>query len=383
MQRLLALQKALRPVLTPLGAVYSGIMAARRALYERGALARWSPPAPCVAVGNIGWGGTGKTPLCGWLLSWAAGRGLRAVLLTRGYGARAKSHPYLVPPGGLAEEAGDEPLLLAREHPGAAVVVDPLRARGGRFAAGKLSPGFYLLDDGFQHLAVERDLNLVLLRAEDLGDQWGRVIPAGSWREGPSALSRAGAFLLKVGPKTLARLEKPLTARLGGLGKPVFSFALEPTAVRRVTDNERRGGFEGAPYVLVSGVGNPGQVERTATTFLGRTPARHLVFGDHHFFTKRDVARILQEARALGCGHVLCTPKDAVKLGPMADETFWTLDLEVRFGPSLFTQARFDEWWDRRWDTLVLRQTERQTREERRRAEKARGGGHEPQETDD
>lgn len=383
MQRLFELQKALRPVLTPLGLAYSGIMAVRRAFYEKGGFARWSPPAPCVAVGNIGWGGTGKTPLCGWLLNWAAGRSLRAVLLTRGYGARPKAYPYLVPPAGLAEEAGDEPLLLAREHPGAAVVVDPQRTRGGKFAAEKLAPKLFLLDDGFQHLAVERDMNLVLLRAEDLGDQWNRVLPAGSWREGAGALSRAQAFLLKVGPRTFGRLEKPLTERLGPLGKPVFSFTLSPTAVRRVTDGERRTGFEGAPYLLVSGVGNPGQVERTATAFLGRTPDRHLIFGDHHFYTKRDAARIRLEAQARGCAHVLCTPKDAVKLGPMADEDFWTLDLEVRFGSSLFTPARFDEWWDRRWDTLVLRQAERQTREERRRAMQAQGGGHGPQETDE
>lgn len=365
MQRLLSIQKALRPMLTPLGAIYSGLMALRRQGYEHGLLPSWSPPAPTVAVGNIGWGGTGKTPLAGWLLSWAEERGLRAALLTRGYRARPKSYPYHVQPGALAEEAGDEPLLLAREHPRAVVVVDPERSRGGRFACERFDPRFLVLDDGFQHLAVERDMNLVLLRAEDLGDQWDRVLPAGSWREGRSALSSAAAFLLKVGPKTFQALEPLLRERLEPLGKPVFSFSLTPVGLRSVSGGGQPEPVEG-DYLLVSGVGNPAQVERTAAVFLGRPPARHLVFPDHHFFTKRDVTRIQMEAGSLRCSRVICTPKDAVKLGPLADESFSALDLRLAFGPSLFTPARFDDWFGRRWEALEVRRDERLARAARR-----------------
>ncbi|WP_449242023.1 tetraacyldisaccharide 4'-kinase [Desulfovibrio sp.] len=374
MQRLLSIQHSLRPVLTPLGAVYAGLMALRRRCYERGLLASWSPPAPTVAVGNIGWGGTGKTPLAGWLLFWAEERGLSAALLTRGYRARPKSHPYHVQPGALAEEAGDEPLLLARQHPRAAVVVDPLRSRGGRFACERFNPSLIVLDDGFQHLAVERDMNLVLLRAEDLADQWDRVLPAGSWREGRSALSRADAFLLKVGPKTFRALEPLLRERLEPLGKPVFSFSLTPVGLRALSGGAQPEPVEGG-YLLVSGVGNPAQVERTAAALLGKHPARHLVFPDHHLFTKRDVTRIQMEAGSLGCSRVICTPKDAVKLGPMADETFSSLDLRLSFGPSLFTPARFDEWFGRRWETLEVRRTERLARAAQSAKPGRRGAG--------
>lgn len=380
MQRLLRIQKALRPVLNPLGGLYAGVMALRRELYQRRLLPVWSPPAPTVAVGNIGWGGSGKTPLAGWLLSWAGERGLRAALLTRGYRARPKAYPFLVPPGALAEEAGDEPLLLAREHPKAAVVVDPERSRGGRFICDQIHPDLLVLDDGFQHLAVARDMNLVLLRAEDLSEGWNRVLPAGSWREGAGALTRAEAFVFKVAPRTFERLTPQITARLAALRRPVFSFRLAPQGLRPALGGERAPGLDGS-YLLVSGVGNPGQVERTATELLGRPPARHRAFPDHYFYTRRDVHELRAEAQRLRCSFVLCTPKDAVKLGPMADESFWVLDLELVFGPALFTRLSFEDWWRHRWETLGLRRDDRLERdaEHRRKSGDAQGGGHGPE----
>ena len=368
MRQLLRIQKALRPVLNPLGALYAGVMAVRRELYQRHVLSTWSPPAPTVAVGNIGWGGSGKTPLAGWLLSWAETRGFKAALLTRGYRARPKAYPFWVPAGALAEEAGDEPLLLAREHPGAAVIVDPERTRGGRFICERLNPALLVLDDGFQHLAVERDMNLVLLRAEDLGEEWNQVLPSGSWREGMGALGDADAFLLKVGPKTFETLTPQITQRLEPFRRPVFSFRLAPQGLRPALGGERVPGLAGS-YLLVSGVGNPAQVERTATNFLARKPARHVIFPDHYFYTRRDVHALRAEAQRLHCDFVLCTPKDAVKLGPMADETFWVLDLELIFGPSLFTPLSFEDWWRHRWETLGLRRDDRLEREAARKGE--------------
>ncbi len=373
MERLLRIQKALRPVLAPLGALYAGAMALRRELYRRRVLPVWSPPAATVAVGNIGWGGSGKTPLAGWLLGWAGERGLKAGLLTRGYRARPKAYPFWVPAGALAEEAGDEPLLLAREHPGAAVIVDPERSRGGRFLCERLKPDLLVLDDGFQHLAVERDMNLVLLRAEDLGQEWDRVLPAGSWREGEGALDRADAFLFKVGPRTFEALTPQISGRLGRFRRPVFSFRLSPRGLRPALGGDLVPGLDG-DYLLVSGVGNPAQVERTATAFLGRRPARHAVFPDHYFYTRRDVHELRAEAQKRRCAFVLCTPKDAVKLGPMADETFQVLDLELVFGPSLFTQLSFEDWWRHRWDSLGLRRDERLERDDA-----TKGGGHGPE----
>ena len=143
-------------------------MKARRFLWEKGLFKDFTPAYPCVAVGNIAWGGSGKTPLVDWLLSRTAKQGLEAVVLTRGYGAHPPVLPFPVSPASTAEEAGDEPLMLRLRHPAAAILVDPVRARAARLAEQTLNPDLLVLDDGFQHLAVRRHLNLVLLRPEDL-----------------------------------------------------------------------------------------------------------------------------------------------------------------------------------------------------------------------
>ena len=143
-------------------------------------------------MGNISWGGTGKTPVVGWLLGWAAQKKLKAVVLSRGYKGKPPALPFLVEACGSPLESGDEPLMLAKLFPGASVLVDPVRSRAVRFAEKTLSPGLFVLDDGFQHLGVSRDLNILLLTPDDLGAGWNRVIPGGTWRENSGALADAG-----------------------------------------------------------------------------------------------------------------------------------------------------------------------------------------------
>ncbi|WP_338668116.1 tetraacyldisaccharide 4'-kinase [Pseudodesulfovibrio methanolicus] len=353
-------QRALYPLLRPFSWVYGGVMRVRAGLYRRGLLPSWEAPALTVSVGNIGWGGSGKTPVADWLLGWAESRSIPVVLLTRGYRAKPKHLPYEVKPGALAEEAGDEPLMLARAHENALVLVDPDRARAGRLAVQKARPELIILDDGFQHMAVQRHVNLVLLRPEDLREGWNRVIPAGSWREPEAALGRADAFLIKVGPKGFALLKPRILERLSRFGKPVFSFRLAPTGLRSVVGGETVRDFEGAPYLLATGVGDPAQVRATAEAYLGYPPKKHKVFRDHHTYSKQDVLDLAEEAARLGCAAVLCTPKDAVKLGAMCTEVFWQFDLSLEFGPStLGEKAKFTTWWDRRYDSFRLRRADR------------------------
>lgn len=189
----LPVQRALYPLLYPFSKIYSFAMSYRRKQYEAGAKEQFSPKAPCVSVGNISWG-SGKTPVVSWLLEWAEHNHYSPVVLTRGYKAAPPRTPYLVTPESTAKQAGDEPVMLATAHRKAHIVVDPIRKRSGAWAEKKFRPELMVLDDGFQHLAVNRDLNLVLLKPEDLTKEWDRVIPAGSWREDQSALSRAHAF---------------------------------------------------------------------------------------------------------------------------------------------------------------------------------------------
>jgi len=327
-------------------------MRLRREAYENGKKDSFSPPCSCVSVGNIGWGGSGKTPLVAWLLEWAREKELKAVTLTRGYKASPPSTPFLVRADSKPEFAGDEPLLLARAHAEAKIVVDPDRARAGAWAWEKFKPDLFVLDDGFQHLKVQRHVDLVLLRPKDLESEWNRVIPAGSWREGAGALKRATAFLVKAPEETFTANVPLLKKRLEKFGRPVFNFSFRPVGVKQAVSGESAPDFQGRAYILASAVAEPDQVARTAAGLLGYPPREHLTFPDHHAYTQKDWRGLQDASTRLDAPHILCTPKDAVKLARFAEPTLWTLETDLRFGPALFTNLTFPQWWEDAWDKL-------------------------------
>ncbi len=339
---LLLWQKRLRPFLTPVSWLYRRLAGSRRMRWEAEASPAFRSACPCLSVGNIAWGGTGKTPLVDWILGWGERRGLRMAVLSRGYKAQPPELPLRVSHAHTPQEAGDEPLMLARQHPGAAVLVDPDRRRSGRWAEAQLRPDMFVLDDGFQHVKVRRDLDLVLLRPDDLNDGWGRVIPAGAWREGPEALARADAFLVKCAPEAFAALRPACERRLAGFQRPLFSFSLRPTALHRLHSDERRTAAQlNGPYAVATGVGDPDQVRETISLFMGRPPERLLAFPDHHAYTQEDAAAL----ERLGIP-VICTGKDAVKLCALPLSNVWTLHVETVFGPALWTDSPFPSWLD-------------------------------------
>lgn len=349
------LQRRLKPALVPLGALYAQAMRLRRWAYEAGRLATWRPNCPVVSVGNIGWGGSGKTPLCGHILRWAGKHEEHALVLSRGYGAKPHRLPLLVSRTENPASCGDEPLLLARSHPLARVVVDPRRIRSGPWAYERFDPDFVLLDDGFQHLPVARDLDLVLLTPHDLGAGWNRVCPLGTWREGASALSRASAFCIKALPGMDAAqrtaLGENIQHRLERFGKPVFTFALKPKGLMRVDGTVRTADLGGEDYVLATGIADPAQAAKTAEGLLGNAPRTVLPFADHHAFKAEDLLRI--HASAAGA-HVVVTAKDAVKLAKLPGaEGFWVLRTELAFGPTAMADAPFDQWFAERLAELA------------------------------
>lgn len=344
----LKMQQRFSPALTPFGLLYGLAMRMRRGLWGS-VLSRFTSPCPCVSIGNISWGGTGKTPLVEWLMHWAAAKKLRAAVLSRGYGAVLQRPPVMVSPRHSARDVGDEPLMLALSCPQVPVIVDPNRRRGARNAIARLNPNVIFLDDGFQHIPLHRDLDLVLLRPEDLHEQWNRVIPAGSWRETHTALQHAGAFLIKCSPEAMHALAPALTHRLEGFAKPVFSFSLKPTVLRQV-GGEREitpAQANNRPYVLVTGVGQPEQVKHTVTTYMGYAPQQTFVRPDHHRYTFKEVDRLVASRNM-----VICTAKDAVKLRMFPAPNIWCLHTEIEFGPFLWAQDTFPAWWDHWWTTV-------------------------------
>ncbi|SDB58944.1 lipid-A-disaccharide kinase [Desulfonatronum thiosulfatophilum] len=335
-------------------------MSWRSKAYGRGLLQRWRPPSPCISVGNIRWGGTGKTPVCHWLLNWASQSGMNCVVLTRGYRARPPALPFLVRPDSSAAEAGDEPLLLARANLDAHIVIDPKRIRSGNWAWQQWRPDLFLLDDGFQHLPVIRDINLALLLPQDLDRDWNRVVPGGPWREGAKALARADAFLIKlVGLDEVPTALRDLIAtRLSPFDKPIFFFAPSPgglTNLQTAEQVDRLPEKHGSSYMLVSGVANPALVDHTASTLLGAAPRRHDAFADHHAFSRREIEDIVRKAGSAGVGHVVCTAKDAVKirelLGPDTPVQWWSMDMTVRFVPESEKSPCFVKWLEQRLKT--------------------------------
>lgn len=344
----LKMQQRFSPALAPLGLAYGLAMRARRAMWGS-LLARFNCPCACVSIGNISWGGTGKTPLVEWLMHWAVARKLRAAVLTRGYGAVLQRPPVMVSPRHSARDVGDEPLMLALSCPQVPVIVDPNRRRGARSAIVRLSPDLIFLDDGFQHIPLHRDLDLVLLRPEDLHEHWNRVIPAGSWREPHTALRHAGAFLIKCDPATMHALAPAMAHRLEEFGKPVFSFSLRPTVLRQVGGDREvtPGELDNRPYVLVTGVGQPEQVKRTVTAYMGYAPQQTFVRPDHHRYTFKEVDRLVSTRHL-----VICTAKDAVKLRIFPAPNIWYLHTELEFGPALWTDEAFPAWWDNWWTTV-------------------------------
>ncbi|MFO7875661.1 MAG: tetraacyldisaccharide 4'-kinase [Desulfovermiculus sp.] len=329
-------------VLSIAGRIYAWGMRVREKAYLRGGISSWRPPVPCISVGNICWGGSGKTPLCSWLLQWSREKGLRPALLSRGYRALPPHLPYHVQAKSPVRDSGDEPLMLARENPDAVVVVDPCRRRGGQWAWENFAPDVFVLDDGLQHLAVQRDVDLVLLRPDDVGRDWNRVIPSGPWREGADALRRASAFIVNSGPHAADEVKLTLQSRLSDLQKPLFFCSYRVTGLRRVKDHQVLQP-EGR-YLLVSAVGSPDGVESSVRQVLSEPPLVHLRFSDHHAYTRADWENILHQARSLKADFVVCTSKDRVKLEPWADERLYVLDLDLEWTGSMGQETDFVRW---------------------------------------
>ena len=186
--------------LRPLATLYGVAMKARRALYRSGRFRAHELGAPVISVGNLTTGGTGKTPLVEWIANELAQKGRRVCILTRGYGRRRSGSRVIVSNGSEiladANQAGDEPLLLAERLKGlAAVICDADRVSAARWAVENFKSDVFVLDDGFQHLRVARNLNILTI---DATNPWGngKLLPAGILRESRSELNRADCIVI-------------------------------------------------------------------------------------------------------------------------------------------------------------------------------------------
>jgi tetraacyldisaccharide 4'-kinase len=293
--------------LWPLGVCFLG--AARlKALWFDGFASPVDLGKPAVSVGNLTFGGTGKTPFTVALARMLQGMGHRPAVLLRGYG-RSSAGARLVGPESAFEEVGEEALLLARNLPGIRVAVGELREEAAALARDGCD--IFLLDDAFQHLRVRRDVDLLLVDATRPGDL--HAPPVGRLREPLSAARRASAVMVTRGaPQGLPPAMGPFVPGIPLLG---VRFQWDPAP-------GGEGGFscwndlKGLPLLAFAGVGNPGAFFGQARE-LGLSLASEVAFPDHARPNSARLELLAGESRRAGAAAVLTTEKDAVKWAPL------------------------------------------------------------------
>jgi len=319
---------AWRYLLLPLAPVYRGAVAVRRAAYRRGLIRRTKLPVPVISVGNLTFGGTGKTPTVIALARDLVRMGRRPAVLTRGYKRLDDGQVVVVGPipRQTAAEVGDEPLEMARRLPGVPVVVDADRARGGAEAQ-RLGSDVVLLDDGFQHLRLERDLDLVLI---DAGDPWGgnRMPPLGRLREPAAALKRADAVLITKAPAEWRPLAAEIERVIDHVAPrlQVFISRVRPSRVR--VPGEGWLGSEvltGRRVMAFAALGRPDGFADTLAE-AGAEIVASRWFPDHHAYTEQELADVVGQA-ADASAIPVTTAKDAVKLPP--DAGVWVVEVVI------------------------------------------------------
>jgi tetraacyldisaccharide 4'-kinase len=308
--------------LAPLSLVYGAAVNIRSALYLSGIFKTQTVGVPVISVGNITTGGTGKTPLVGWIAGRLAERGHRVCVLTRGYRRANPSERVVVSDGERIvadiEQSGDEAMMLARSLVGkAAVVCDANRVAGARWAIENLNPDVLILDDGFQHVRIGRDLDIVTL---DATNPWGngRLLPAGILREPIDSLSRADCIIVtRSGEAIEAGLQERIKQATDAptVRSTTVSSRITPLGSPEVEAD--REALRQLPAVAAfCGIGNPNaffQQLRAEGFDLRHTK----VFRDHHKYSQTDIDRLTHRATDAGAHALITTAKDAVKLGSM------------------------------------------------------------------
>ena len=338
----------LRLALAPPSLAYRLAVAARNAAFDRGLLRARRLPRPVISVGNLAVGGAGKTPFAMLLARGLRARGLRAAVLSRGYGASAEGpfFPRLVSNGAGAilspREAGDEAHLLARGLPGTVVAIDPDRLRAGEMAARRFPVDVFILDDGFQHRRLRRDLDILLLDGTNpFGN--GRLLPAGRLREPPSAARRADAIVFTrcpgpPPPHALRRLREL------GAGARIFTATHQPARLARPGPGpvEDPASLRKTPVAAFCGLAEPEGFFRTLEG-LGARVVLSRRFPDHHPYRPAEIETLARAAAAAGAAVLVTTAKDAVRIPetPTLPLPLRVLEIEMKIGGG---EAQMLEW---------------------------------------
>jgi tetraacyldisaccharide 4'-kinase len=298
-------------ILPPLSALYSAVTRTRLSLYERGTFRTTKLDRPVISVGNMTVGGTGKTPLVQFVSQTIANNNKKVCILTRGYGRQNPEQQVVVSDGSAIlatpAEAGDEPYLLATNLLGLAAVISSAdRISAARDAIEVFGTECFVLDDGFQHLRLARDLNIVTIDATNpwgSGQRAGQLLPYGRLREPLSGLHRADCVVLTRCDQAgdLDSLRDQIRDLIRG--RPVFESTMKPV----------RAPLSNGPVAAFCAVGNP-QSFLANIKNAGYTVVYEKAFRDHHAYTQKDIDDLTNAATRAGATSLITTAKDAVKL---------------------------------------------------------------------
>lgn len=292
-------------LLWPLSLLYGAITWLIRLSFQRGWRKSWRAPCPVIVVGNLTAGGNGKTPIVIWLVQALQQRGLRAGVVSRGYGGKAERYPLLVTAGTPTAQAGDEPVLIAQRTQ-VPVAVAPQRrlAVEGLLAAHDLD--VIITDDGLQHYALQRDREIVVVDGmRRFGNGWW--LPAGPMRERASRLQTVNAVIVNGGDAQADEIAMTLQP---GLAVNLISGAT--LALAQLPE-----------IVAMAGIGHPPRFFNTLRQ-QGIQPVAEIAFADHHAYSEDELQRLTQAEQCL-----LMTEKDAVKCRGFARPNWWYLPVDA------------------------------------------------------
>lgn len=324
----------------PFSPLYSLLMMFRASLYRARVLRVARLDVPVISVGNLTLGGTGKTPVVQYLARLLKNWGWSPAVVSRGYGGSSKEKINIVSAGKqpLLEAAyvGDEPRFLAETLNGISVLTGPVRKHPARKAV-EIGADVLILDDGFQHLALERTIDLVLFNADSLAGN-SRVFPGGDLREPVKALKRCDGFIMTgVCDRNRERAERfadLLSSRFPG--RPVFQAQYRATALVEYKDdgseaavNEKSA--KNIPFFGFSGIAHPDRFQQTLED-MGLTVQSFKVFPDHYLYKQRTMQSLCNLAEQAGATALITTEKDMVKLyGLRKTMPLFTVRMEAVF----------------------------------------------------
>ncbi len=306
--------KAVLTVLRGLSLFYAVAVRSRNALYNKKLLPSYNSKAYVISIGNITTGGVGKTPLTMEIANYFLSLNKKVAIISRGYGAsRSSGRPLLVSDGSgakySASEAGDEPVWLAENCKGAFVITCKSRIKAEKFMRDTLEPEVIILDDGFQHRKMKRDLDIVLVDAKNKFGN-GCLLPAGPLREDLSSIERADKVIVVNKGANLKNALKYCDYLKNKFKKDTYLCKIVPDVAYNIMNGQILP--KGAKIMAFSAIGQPeGFYEFLKNDY---KLISILEFEDHHAYEREDISKIICYAQEENIEHIVTTEKDAVKL---------------------------------------------------------------------